>query len=77
MDLNVLVNTNYREYFTAHPLDVLQIHNTGFFFPWHRLFVQTFEDELKAKCGYDGAHPYWDWTQGNIPHREHRISILT
>lgn len=39
------------------------IHQTGFFLPWHRLYVQTFEDELRSKCGYDGIHPYWDWTQ--------------
>lgn len=42
-------------------LNVL-IHNTGFFFPWHRLYVQTWEDALRLKCGYDGASPYWDWT---------------
>ena len=46
-------------------LTFLQIHQTGFFLPWHRLFVQTFEDALKTKCGYIGVQPYWDWTQGN------------
>ena len=39
---------------------------TGLFLPWHRLYVQTFEDELRSKCGYDGVQPYWDWTQGNV-----------
>ena len=42
-----------------------QIHSTGFFFPWHRLFVQTLEEELRSKCGYNGVQPYWDWTKGN------------
>lgn len=43
-------------------LNVL-IHNTGFFLPWHRLYVQTFEDELISKCGFNGVQPYWDWTK--------------
>ena len=42
-----------------------QIHATGFFLPWHRLYLQTWEDELRSKCGYTGVQPYWDWTQGN------------
>jgi hypothetical protein len=55
--------------FPGHPLSLvlisLQIHNTGFFLPWHRQYVQTFEDKLKSECGYNGVQPYWDWTQGN------------
>jgi len=43
-------------------LNVL-IHNTGFFLPWHRLYIQTFEDRLRSECKYDGVQPYWDWTQ--------------
>lgn len=46
-------------------LNSLQIHRTGYFLPWHRIFIQTFEDELRSKCGYTGVHPYWDWTKGN------------
>lgn len=49
----------------SHVPNLSQIHNTGFFLPWHRQFVQTFEDELRSKCGYDGVQPYWDWTKGN------------
>jgi hypothetical protein len=36
----------------------------GFFFPWHRYFLWSFEMTLKQKCGYQGSTPYWDWTQG-------------
>lgn len=36
---------------------------TGHFFPWHRQYVQAFEDQLRDSCGYDGVQPYWDWTQ--------------
>lgn len=50
-------------------LNVL-IHATGFFLPWHRLYVQTFEDQLRSQCGYDGVHPYWNWTKDtfDFPH---------
>ena len=36
------------------------------FLPWHRYYVQFFEDALTKKCGYKGVQPYWDWTLGNI-----------
>jgi tyrosinase len=39
------------------------------FFPWHRYFVQYFEDALVQKCGYNGTTPYWDWTIGNVTAR--------
>ena len=67
MDLNVLVSTNFLATSIAPCPNCSQIHSTGFFLPWHRLFVQTFEDELKSKCGYDGVQPYWDWTRGKHP----------
>jgi tyrosinase len=40
-----------------------RIHFTGLFLPWHRYYVQYFEDVLTGKCGYKGVMPYWDWTQ--------------
>ena len=49
----------------SHVPQSLQIHSTGFFLPWHRLFIQTLEEELRSECGYDGVHPYWDWTKGD------------
>ena len=63
MDLNPLVSAIdlFHLYHLNHP----QIHGTGFFFPWHRFYVQTLEDKLRSKCGYSGVHPYWDWTKGN------------
>jgi len=57
-------NTSYFDDFSYAHMDLnALIHGTGFFLPWHRLFVQTFEDVLRSKCGYTGVHPYWDWTQ--------------
>jgi len=64
MDLNVLVNTIHLFHPSGAP-NFLQIHGTGFFLPWHRIYVQAFEDALRSKCGYTGVQPYWDWTKGD------------
>jgi len=40
-----------------------KIHFTGLFLPWHRYYLQYFEDSLIEKCGYKGVQPYWDWTE--------------
>lgn len=37
------------------------IHNTGLFLPWHRWYVQAFQDALRSQCGYKGVAPYWAW----------------
>ncbi|KAK8118267.1 uncharacterized protein PG998_006548 [Apiospora kogelbergensis] len=37
------------------------IHTVAMFLPWHRLFVQVYEDSLRD-CGYTGPMAYWDWT---------------
>ena len=66
MDLNVLVNTA-RLFQLSDASNLLQIHQTGYFLPWHRLYVQSFEDALRTKCGYKGVQPYWDWTIGDDP----------
>ncbi|KAJ6521931.1 Di-copper centre-containing protein [Mycena vulgaris] len=39
------------------------IHMTGFFFPWHRWHIYSFDQALRNSCGYQGPFPYWDWTQ--------------
>lgn len=41
-----------------------QVHHTGRFLPWHRWYVNAYEQALTAKCGYRGVSPYWDWTLG-------------
>jgi len=40
-----------------------RIHFDGQFLPWHRHYLHYFETVLTEKCGYQGVHPYWDWTQ--------------
>jgi len=66
MDLNVLV-IMIDLFHLPDAAKSLQIHGTGYFLPWHRLYVQTFENALRSKCGYTGVQPYWDWTQGDDP----------
>ncbi|KAK3498101.1 uncharacterized protein B0T23DRAFT_394280 [Neurospora hispaniola] len=39
----------------------LAVHSVAMFLPWHRLFVQVYEDSLRD-CGYTGPMAYWDWT---------------
>jgi len=57
-------NSSYFDDFAYTHMDLnVLIHGTGYFLPWHRIYVQTFEDELRAKCSYTGVQPYWDWTQ--------------
>ncbi|KAK4451322.1 hypothetical protein QBC34DRAFT_424167 [Podospora aff. communis PSN243] len=43
------------------------IHGVPTFLPWHRYFVQVYEDALRD-CGYTGAAMYWDWVKdSNAP----------
>ena len=56
----------YDKYPTIHGKDssYLQAHGTGMFLPWHRVFIQKFEDDLRA-LGAEFACvtlPYWDWS---------------
>ncbi|OAJ42659.1 hypothetical protein BDV3_006765 [Batrachochytrium dendrobatidis] len=37
-------------------------HHTAMFLPWHRVFMQTFEDLMRDRCGYKGSMAYWDWS---------------
>ncbi|KAM7193255.1 hypothetical protein V8F33_007955 [Rhypophila sp. PSN 637] len=37
-----------------------RIHGEPVFLPWHRYFVQVYEDALHS-CGYTGSAMYWDW----------------
>ena len=38
-----------------------QIHSVAAFLPWHRYFIQVYENALKTECGYTGTALYWDW----------------
>ncbi|KAH9276353.1 hypothetical protein BASA83_001043 [Batrachochytrium salamandrivorans] len=32
------------------------------FLPWHRSFLNSYENALRDECGYPGALPFWDWS---------------
>ena len=38
------------------------IHVVAQFLPWHRYFLYIHEQNLRSKCGYTGAQPYWNWS---------------
>ncbi|KAF8802290.1 Di-copper centre-containing protein [Phlegmacium glaucopus] len=57
------VRTRFDEFQALH-IDVAdRVHATGQFLPWHRRFLRIYEEVLRGECGYNGAIPYWDWTQ--------------
>ena len=37
-------------------------HGSAMFLPWHRYFIQAYEDALHHQCHYTAGLVYWDWT---------------
>ena len=52
--------TLYDDFTYVHATKTPDIHNVGSFLPWHRYFIQLYENELRA-CNYTGYAMYWDW----------------
>ncbi|CAE6490437.1 unnamed protein product [Rhizoctonia solani] len=52
-------STYYDDFVYAHMNLNPIIHFTGFFFPWHRLYVHQWTNALRSECGYTGVAPYW------------------
>lgn len=46
---------------SAFGLLLIVLFKKGFFLPWHRYFVATYEKALREECGWTGGQPYWDW----------------
>jgi tyrosinase len=38
------------------------VHGNPKFLVWHRYYLWTFEQVLRAECGYNRAFPWWDET---------------
>jgi len=55
-------SSHYDDFVYVHMDLAPAIHFTGFFLPWHRAYVNDFENALRTECKYKGAHPYWNWT---------------
>ncbi|KAK0618887.1 hypothetical protein B0T14DRAFT_429806 [Immersiella caudata] len=61
--LNVSTHDNLYDDFTYIHTQLStpqRIHAEPVFLPWHRYFIQVYEDAL-TECGYTGAAMYWDW----------------
>jgi tyrosinase len=51
----------FEDYAAVHIARSLNIHVSGFFLTWHRLYLQLWYNDLKKTCGYTGPMPYWNW----------------
>ena len=51
----------YFDYAVTHVNRTRVVHLDGFFLVWHRMFLHTFEQDLRTTCGYKGSFPYWNW----------------
>ncbi|EFY95267.2 putative domain, di-copper centre [Metarhizium robertsii ARSEF 23] len=54
--------SRFDDFALAHISEGLDIHYAAAFLPWHRHFIHTFEEALRAECLYSGSLPYWDWS---------------
>lgn len=53
----------YFDYAVTHVSRTQQVHISGFFTTWHRMFVHLFEQDMRNLCGYTGRWPYWNFAQ--------------
>jgi tyrosinase len=59
-------SSRFEDFQGTHILSTDHIHFVGHFQPWHRYMVATYESELRSRCGYKGAQPYWNWSEDVI-----------
>ena len=52
----------YDEFPCVHSHQGSASHDSAMFLPWHRYFIQAYEDALHRECDYTGGLVYWDWT---------------
>ncbi|CAN8106344.1 unnamed protein product [Discula destructiva] len=55
--------SRYEDFVQVHQAMTHAVHGNGIFLFWHRLFVHTFEQELRTKCNFKSALPWWDETK--------------
>ncbi|CAF3562928.1 unnamed protein product [Fusarium graminearum] len=49
------------DFLGTHIINADDVHFVGVFYPYHRLLMHAYEQELQT-CGWKGGVPYWDWT---------------
>ncbi|KAK9774374.1 putative Tyrosinase copper-binding domain-containing protein [Seiridium cardinale] len=53
----------YEDFVALHQDVMLNVHNNALFLLWHRYFLWTFEQVLRAECGFDRTFVWWDETR--------------
>ena len=49
------------DYATIHVGRTNQVHLSGSFLTWHRMFNWLMEQDIRQTCGYTGRWPYWNF----------------
>ncbi|PUU73227.1 hypothetical protein B9Z19DRAFT_1135605 [Tuber borchii] len=52
--------TLFDDLIAVHQTQAGNVHNDGWFLPFHRLHMHAHELLLRSECGYTGSQPYWD-----------------
>ncbi|KAG0134204.1 hypothetical protein HOY82DRAFT_577371 [Tuber indicum] len=52
--------TLFDDLLAVHQTQAGNVHNDGWFLPFHRLLVHAHETLLLRECEYSGGQPYWD-----------------
>ncbi|KAL8282405.1 hypothetical protein RB600_005723 [Gaeumannomyces tritici] len=57
------VQNRFEDFLATHIVQADSVHFVGIFYPYHRLLLAEYEEELWG-CGWDRGlgQPYWDWT---------------
>lgn len=50
----------FDDYIKQHQALARVVHADGWFLPFHRAMLASYESNLRSECGYTGAQPYWD-----------------
>ncbi|EUC43622.1 hypothetical protein COCMIDRAFT_38490 [Bipolaris oryzae ATCC 44560] len=55
--------TRFDDMHAMHQVQAKEIHLVAQFLPFHRLYIQVYEQLLREECGYTGPTPWWDETR--------------
>ncbi len=55
--------SRWEDFERLHQLYTPNVHQNQKFLPWHRYFIWTFEQVLRAECGFDRAFFWFDETK--------------
>lgn len=51
--------TRFDDLVKPHQIQAHNVHNTGYFLPFHRMLMHAHEQALRNECGYTGHQVYW------------------